>query len=193
MDARPGKNVTDTWPETEFTETEVACPGGAIITTARSLASPAIAGRMFSRWCQENYFGYMMQHYDIDGLVTYGSEDIPGTTRIINPAWRALDNQIARLNTRLRSHQAKLGAAPPPDPDDGHKIAQHAVLLETIQALKIERDTLKPQRRATPRKIAIQDLPEADRPTQLLPLAKTLTATEFHHPETGHRFIYRLV
>ncbi len=208
------KNVTDTWPETEFTETQVPCPGGgtipmrlaaretqitahkaaplpvlevrrltksghqtAIITTARSLVSPAIAGRMFSRWCQENYFGYMMQHYDIDGLVAYGSEDIPGTTRIVNPAWRALDNQIARLNTRLRSHQAKLGAAPPPDPDDGHKIAQHAVLLETIQALKIERDTLKPQRRATPRKIAIQDLPEADRPSQLLPLAKTLTDT----------------
>ncbi len=73
----------------------------AIITTARSLDSPAIAGRMFSRWCQENYFGYMMEHYDIDGLVEYGSEEIPGATRIVNPAWRELDKQIARLNTRL--------------------------------------------------------------------------------------------
>ena len=208
------KNVTDTWPETEFTETQVPCPGGstlpmrlavreteitagkaaplpvlevrrlthsghqtAIITTARTLASPAIAGRMFSRWCQENYFGYMMQHYDIDGLVEYGSEEIPGTTRIVNPAWRELDKQITRLNTRLRSHQAKLGAAPPPDPDDGQKIAQRATLLETIQALQTERDARKIQRRATPHKIAIQDLPEAERPRQLRPLAKTLTDT----------------
>jgi hypothetical protein len=42
----------------------------------------------------------MMEHYDIDGLVEYGSEEIPGTTRIVNPAWRELDKQIARLHTR---------------------------------------------------------------------------------------------
>jgi hypothetical protein len=132
---------------------------------------------MFSRWCQENYFGYMMEHYDIDGLVEYGSDEIPGATRIVNPAWRDLDRQINRFNTRLRSHQAKLGAAPPPDPDDGQKIAQRATLLETIQTLQIERDTLKIQRRATPHKIAIEELPEAERPRQLLPLAKTLTDT----------------
>ena len=208
------KNVTDTWPENEFTETQVPCPGGgaipmrlarreteitarkaapvpilevrrltdsghqtAIITTARSLDSPAIAGRMFSRWCQENYFGYMMEHYDIDGLVQYGSEEIPGATRIVNPAWRELDKQIARLNTRLRGHQATLGAALPPDPDDGQKIAQRATLLETIQSLQTERKALKASRRATPRKIAIEELHEAERPRQLLPLAKTLTDT----------------
>ena len=208
------KNVTDRWPETEFTETQVPCPGGgtipmrlarretlvtarkaapvpvlevrrltqsghqtAIITTARSLASPAIAGRMFSRWCQENYFGYMMEHYDIDGLVQYGSDEIPGATRIVNPAWRELDPQITRLTTRLRRHQAQLGAAAPPDPDDGQKIAQRATLLETIQTLQAERKVLNASRRATPRKIAIQELPEAERPRQLLPLAKTLTDT----------------
>ena len=208
------KNVTDMWPETEFTETQVPCPGGgtipmrlarretqitarkaaavpvlevrrltqsghqtAIITTARSLASPTIAGRMFSRWCQENYFGYMMEHYYIDGLIEYGSEEIPGATRIVNPAWRALNQQIARLTTQLRRHQATLGAAAPPDPDDGQKIARHAALLETIQALQTQSNTLKTSRRATPHKIAIQDLPEAERPSQLLPLAKTLTDT----------------
>lgn len=208
------KNVTDTWPETDFTETQVPCPGGgtipmrlarreiqitarkaapvpvlevrrltqsghqtAIITTARSLASPTIAGRMFSRWCQENYFGYMMEHYDIDGLIEYGSEEIPGATRIVNPAWRTLNQQITRLTTQLRRHQATLGAAAPPDPDDGQKIARHAALLETIQALQTESTALKASRRTTPKKIVIQDLPAAERPSQLLPLAKTLTDT----------------
>jgi len=208
------KAVTDTWPENEFTATEVPCPGGgttsmrlasrqsqitarpaaplpvlevrrltdsghqtAIITTARSLENPAVAGRVFSRWCQENYFGYMMEHFDIDGLVEYGSEEIPGTTQVINPAWRTLDKQVAQLNTRLRKHQARLGAAPPPDPDDGPAIERRATLLETIQNLNADREQLKLRRRATPRKVAVSDLPESERPRQLLPLAKTLTDT----------------
>ena len=208
------KAVTDTWPETEFTETQVPCPGGeatsmrlatrqtqitarkaapvpvlevrrltpsghqtAIITTARQLASPAIAGRMFSRWCQENYFGYMMQHYDIDGLIQYGSEKMDGTIRLVNPAWRDLNKQVIRLTTRLRKHQAQLGAAAPPDPDDAKNIQQRATLLETVQSVQTDLDALKTRRRATPRKVSIADLPEAERPRQLLPLAKTLTDT----------------
>ena len=208
------KAVKDTWPESEFSETQVPCPGGgittmrlafrhttltarnaeplpvlevrrltdsghqtAIITTARSLANPVVAGRMFSRWCQENYFGYMMEHFDIDGLVEYGSEEIPGTTQVVNPAWRTLDKQLAHLAARLRQHHARLGAAAPPDPDDGTAVERRATLLETIQQLATDRDELKRQRRATPRKVAVADLPEAERPRQLLPLAKTLTDT----------------
>ena len=34
----------------------------AIITTARNLGNTTIASRMFARWCQENFFAYMMQH-----------------------------------------------------------------------------------------------------------------------------------
>lgn len=208
------KAVTDTWPESEFHDTEVSSPGGetttmrlatrqseitargaagvpvtevrrltpgghqtSIISTALHLQSPAIAGRMFSRWCQENYFAYMMQHFDIDGLIEYGSEEMDGTTRVVNPAWRELDKQIQRLNTRLRKYQAKLGAASPPDPDDGANIQRRATLLETIQALQSEKDALKASRRNTPRKVTIAELPEAQRPRQLLPLAKTLTDT----------------
>lgn len=35
----------------------------AIIATARRLGTTTIASRMFARWCQENFFSYMMQHY----------------------------------------------------------------------------------------------------------------------------------
>ena len=208
------KAVSDAWPESEFADTEVPCPGGgatvmrlasrqtqltahpaaplpvlevrrltgsghqtAIITTARTLENPSVAGRMFSRWCQENFFGYMMEHYDIDGLVEYGSEEIPGTTPVVNPAWRTLDKQVKILATRLRKHHAQLGAAPPLDPDDGKGLAQRAALLESIQGLQAERDELKRRRAAMPRKIAAADLPEKERPRQLLPLAKTLTDT----------------
>lgn len=82
----------------------------AIITTAQRLQSPIVAGRMFSRWCQENVFGYMREHYDIDGLVQYGSEPIPGTTEVVNPAWRALDKDVKSTNRRIRKLNAELGA-----------------------------------------------------------------------------------
>ncbi|MFO1531813.1 MAG: hypothetical protein U1F77_19275 [Kiritimatiellia bacterium] len=48
-----------------------------------------------------------MEHYDdTDGLVEYGSEEIPGTTPVVNPAWRTLDKQVKILATRLRKHRA---------------------------------------------------------------------------------------
>ncbi len=81
---------------------EIRCLGKtghqtAMITTARGLHNPVVAGRMFSRWCQENFFKYMMQHYDIDGLVQYGSAEIPGTVRVVNPAWRTLDKAVTEI------------------------------------------------------------------------------------------------
>jgi transposase-like protein len=208
------KNVTDTWPESEFSDTQVLSPGGeittlrlatrqtqitarnalpvpvtevrrltpsghqtAIISSARLLTSPAIAGRMFSRWCQENYFSYMMEHYDIDGLVQYGSEEMEGTTRLVNPARRDLEKRISRLTVQLHKHQAKLGATAPPEPDDPKNIDHRATLLETIQSLQAQRQELKATRRTTPRLVTLAELPQDQRPRQLLPLAKTLTDT----------------
>ena len=55
---------------------------------------------MFARWCQENFFRYMRQHYNLDRLAEYGVEPVPDTIRVINPAWRQLDSQIRRLGRR---------------------------------------------------------------------------------------------
>jgi len=141
------------------------------------LVSPVVAGRMFSRWCQENYFAYMMEHFDIDGLVKYGCEELPSTTEVVNPAWREHDKSLARLRTRLRAQQARLGAAAEAALPEGLDIEGRAKQLESIQTLQAERETLLEKRRATPRKIALKDLPESERPRQLKPLAKTLTDT----------------
>ena len=68
-----------------------------------------IAGRMFSRWCQENFFAYMMEHFDIDGLVEYGAEAVPGTILTVNPKWRVLDKAIKTAHRTERKLMAKLG------------------------------------------------------------------------------------
>ena len=145
----------------------------AIISTAHELDMVIVAGRMFSRWCQENFFAYMMQHYDIDGLLQYGAEDIPGTQQVVNPVWRQLDKAVSRTRHQLRGLQATLGAFPAAM--DEATIQKHAETLEMTQAVKADLDALKIQRKGTARKVSLESLPPEERPTQLLPLNKKLT------------------
>jgi hypothetical protein len=147
----------------------------AIITTAQRLRSPVVAGRMFSRWCQENFFGYMMEHYDIDGLVQYGSDEIPGTTQIVNPEWRLLDKAVRDNLRRIRKLHATLGATTLQN--DGGDIEVRAESLQDIQRLESDTAELRTKRREVPRKVTIASLPEKDRPRQLVPLGKMLTDT----------------
>ena len=147
----------------------------AIITTALRLQSPVVAGRMFSRWCQENFFGYMMKHYDIDGLVQYGSEEIPSTTLIINPVWRALDKSVRETLRRIHKLHAKMGAQMLQN--EGSGIQQSAEQLDDIQRLEHDVADLRQKRRLTPKKVPIGSLAENERPSQLRPLGKMLTDT----------------
>lgn len=147
----------------------------AVITTARRLDGPAAAGRMFARWCQENFFKYMMQHYDIDGLVQYGSEELPCTLQVVNPAWRLLDRDVRDKLRHLRSLHAGLGAASLQN--DGGDIHARAERLQDIQSLEADLAGLRAKRRGTPRKVPLSSLPEDERPRQLAPLGKTLTDT----------------
>jgi len=147
----------------------------AIITTARRLSAPLVAGRMFSRWCQENFFAYMMQHYDIDGLVQYGTEEIPGTVEVVNPARRTLEKAVQDHRRRLRQLQAQLGAAALQN--DGADIHARAECLQNIQGLQADLADLRLQRATTPKKVTLASLPENERPRQLAPLGKMLTDT----------------
>lgn len=146
----------------------------AIITTAQRLGNTAIASRMFARWCQENFFAYMMQHYDIDGLIEYGAESIPGTLSIINPTWHNLDKAIKKTRQLERKLQAKLAEQ---TLGNGNEIQKKAECVEAIQAVQTELQRLRTERKQTPRKVTIDSLPEAQRPTQLLPLNKMLADT----------------
>ena len=163
-----------TIPVTEVRRMTATGHQTAIITTAQRLGNTVIASRMFSRWCQENFFAYMMQHYDIDGLVQYGTESLPGTTVVINPAWRDLDKAIKKTRQTERKLQVELAGH---TLEDGNEIQEKADAVETIRAVLTELEQLRAHRKATPRKVKIDTLPEAQRPTSLLPLNKVLTDT----------------
>jgi len=147
----------------------------AIITTARTLKHPVIAGRMFARWCQENFFAYMMEHFDIDGLVQYGCEEIPGTTEVVNPDWRKLDKSVGDKRRELRDLRAEIGALN--IDDESQSIQVNAERIHDLQQVDADLKALREQRRTTPRKVRIDSLPKEERPQQLLPLTKIFTDT----------------
>ncbi len=146
----------------------------AVITTARQLGNTTIAGRMFARWCQENYFAYMMEHYDIDGLIEYGDESLPGTHQVVNPRWRELDKAVRQTRQSERKLQAAIARTAL---NDGGEIQKNAESVEALQAVQEELKRLCAARKASPRKMTIDSLPEAERPTQLPPLNKMLCDT----------------
>jgi hypothetical protein len=146
----------------------------AVITTARRLDPTLIASRMFSRWCQENFFAYQMQHFDIDGLIQYGVQSLPGTVRVVNPAWRKLDVEVKKARQSERRLQAKVAMS---SVEDAVQIRKKAESFEAMQAVQRELERLRLERKQTPRKVTLDSLPEDQRPNELLPLGKMFCDT----------------
>jgi len=156
----------------------------AIITTAKKLGNITIASRMFARWCQENFFAYMMNHYDIDGLIEYGAQELPGTTMVVNPDRRELEKTIAKTQVLQRQHKTRLAMytieAENREKKEGiesKNVQKRAECLESIQAIQTDLDELRAKRRDMPKKVTLESLPKEKRPTQLLPLSKMLADT----------------
>jgi hypothetical protein len=126
-----------------------------------------VAGAMFARWCQENFFKYMRQNYNLDRLIEYGTEVIPDTTRVVNPAWRALDSQIRRQNALLSRELVQFAQIQLPHDMEPPQIeayqSKKGQLQQAIEERRQQIQQLKAQRKAIPKHIEIKDLPEQDR------------------------------
>ena len=58
----------------------------SLISTVFGLAHTDLAARLFTRWCQENFLRYMMQHFALDLLTEHDTAPLPDTERVVNPA-----------------------------------------------------------------------------------------------------------
>lgn len=130
------------------------------------------AASMFARWNQENFFKYMRQHYGLDRLVEYGTSPIPDTTRLVNPAWRSLDSQVRRAAGKLSRQRSSFAAHTlAPEENSPAAAARHeqkkGAALSALEATTSELDTLKTQRKATPKHIELGELPPDQRIDQL--------------------------
>lgn len=80
----------------------------SIITTNYMIETPVIAGRMFGRWVQENFFKYLIADFDFDKMITYGTQPVDETREIINPLWRKADYKLKKQKEKTARLKAKL-------------------------------------------------------------------------------------
>jgi len=150
----------------------------SIISTAYDSLSWRDAGLLFARWSQENFFCYMMEHYDIDRLSEYGVCDFSDTMKVINPTWRELKRQLSSVQQKLRNRQAKMGVFMLPEGDFEMTDCNASIaLLEEIDYLLYDIEQLKEKIKDTDHYMEWGRLPEAEKFHQLLPDKKRLVDT----------------
>ena len=160
----------DLWVREVRQRSESGAQSSILSTDYRSDLS-RVAAAMFARWCQENFFRYMRQHYNLDRLVEYGVEAVPDTTQVINPGWRELDSQIRRQNALLSRQLVKFAEIQLPQGLEPEQVQAYQLskgqLQQQIENRRQEIEQLKAQRKGLPKHILLKDLPEKDRFQQL--------------------------
>jgi len=153
----------------------------SVLATDYLSEMPLLAGAMFSRWSQENFFRYMRQHYALDRLVDYSVEAIPETTRMVNPEYRRLDGQVRSHTSKLHRKLAEFGALTLEGDLEPAKLEryqrQKAELLEEIEQLKEKASDLKRQRKGLPRHVTAAELPQEQRFQRLSTQSKHILDT----------------
>jgi hypothetical protein len=155
----------------------------SIISTVYNLPHTELATGMFSRWCQENFFRYMMQHFAIDLLQEYGTDDFPDTEQVVNPAWRELHRVCNSVQNKLRYRRscfAEMSMHPESEDDKVRYdkwVQKKAELLEEIQHYEHDLAEEKVKLKKTPKHITWAQLEEKDRFHRLLPGRKRLMDT----------------
>lgn len=155
----------------------------SLISTAFDLPHTQLAARIFSRWCQENFFNYMMQQFNIDVLLEYGVIQFPDTEKVVNPTWRQLNRSRNALQNKLRYRRARFAEMTiHPETEDNpvkyrNWLKKKADLLEEIENLEYQLKQLKSKLKDTSNHIPWGQLDEKDKFLRLLPGRKRLMDT----------------
>ena len=130
-----------------------------VITTNLSLSRAEIVVRLQKRWVEENGFKYMGEHYNIDLLTTYKTEEAPD--KIMerqNPQRKDINSEIASKKARLRElkeqYTIRLKAVKDKDEVTIRTFEQQEEKLNlAINTCEMEIGLLKLEREKTPSKV----------------------------------------
>ena len=153
----------------------------SVLSTDYFSDAMSLAGAMFSRWSQENFFRYTRQHFGLDRLADYSTAIIPDTTKLVNPAWRELDGKVRKGVATLSRAMAKFGATNMSEELDAkkieHWIRKKADLKEEIEQMQSDVEQLKASRKTTEHHITFGQLSEDQKFDQLRTHGKQLIDT----------------
>jgi hypothetical protein len=135
----------------------------SIITTHPSLNIADVAGRMFSRWTQENFFKYMIENLDFDKTIENGYVEVNKDLTIVNPERKKLNYLIkaerqkkARVDTKLIQ---KITKEEGQDPESiGQRVLDSDTLLKQSKAHQLEIERLRLERKEVPTRIKVEEM-----------------------------------
>lgn len=144
----------------------------SIITTHPTLLMQSIAVKMFSRWTQENFFKYMLENYEFDRMIEYGTEEIDQKRTIVNPEYRKLSNQLKKTREKKSRLEAKVYKKMEPENNKTieevkNDIINTSDLIEKINAFNNEIDLLLKERSKKPSRISLSEMPQEQRYNKL--------------------------
>lgn len=143
-----------------------------IVTNDRTSDTLVLAHRMFGRWSQENFFKYMHEEVDFDGLLSYAMEDADGDREVPNPERRKLSQKINELKERLQDLTREYGERALDNQERarrtmrGFKIANGA-LGQTIREVTEELEPLKRRYDSVPAKVPVRETLNGEEPKQV--------------------------
>ena len=142
-----------------------------LITTHPTMPLERVAGAMFSRWSQENFFKYMREEFNLDALTVHELEPVDPDATVVNPDRRELDNAVRNATSRLARLRNRLANAL--RTGAGKTVAK---LEPQIAALEAEIDALKHKRAGTQTHVRAGSLPENQK-LDALPIPERLFST----------------
>jgi len=151
----------------------------SIITTHPDLIIEQVAGKMFSRWGQENFFKYMVENFDFDRMIQYGTEPLGNTEAIIpNPEYKDLTYKIKKFREKRARLQAQLYSKFETITLDNEKldkiISKNTQITEQITDYTESINELVSKRKNVPSRIKVNDLPEDKKYNKLIEESKKL-------------------
>ena len=140
----------------------------SIMTTHPTLLTQNTAVKMFSRWKQENFFKYVCENFEFDRMIEYGTEPVDQKCTIPNPAYKTLTYQLKKV----REKKARIEARVYKKMDEGGQsgtdhvikvLTKNSALIEQINDYNDQAQTLVAQRKQTPSRITIAQMPQEKR------------------------------
>jgi hypothetical protein len=138
----------------------------SIISTDFTRDLTTSAATLFARWSQENFFKYMREQYNLDGLIDYSTEEISETTTVVCPLYREVDGEVKKLAAKLARKRCECNEVVLCDDIEPGKVVEYETkklaLQDEVSGMEKELDDLKACRKATPKHVKLSDLPEED-------------------------------
>lgn len=144
----------------------------SILTTHWDLEMAFIAGHMFARWAQENFFKYMIQEYAFDNLTQYTVNQLDGDIKVVNREYSNLTYRLKKVREKTARRKARLYNLKEQNIKEKIEntkplMARQLRLNEELGLLAIEEKQLVSERKGVPYKIEISQMPQEYRYTKL--------------------------